>query len=222
MIKFENVSKIFKEKENTITALDNINLEIENNSFTMIVGKSGSGKTTLLNLIGLMDKPNSGTIFIDGINYHKESNKNQAIFRQNNIGFVFQDYNLEPHFTIFENMELPLLLINYSKKERNRIIIDMLEKIGLEDRINAKAVNLSGGEQQRIAIARSLLNNPSIILADEPCGNLDEENGKCVLEILNNLHLKDKKTIIMVTHNNKHLSYATHTFHLNKGKIIDE
>lgn len=200
MIIVKNLSKIYGSKDASVIALKDINLTIEEGLLTVILGKSGSGKTTLMNMIGGLDKPNSGSVIVDDVDICKLSAKDLANYRNKKIGFVFQSFYLEPSFTVLDNVCMPLMICGIGKKEREARGKEILIKLGLEEKINKKANELSGGQKQRVSLARALINNPDIILADEPTGNLDTKTGKEVMDILKDIS-KSGKTVILVTHN---------------------
>ncbi len=200
MIIVKNLSKIYGSKDASVIALKDINLTIEEGLLTVILGKSGSGKTTLMNMIGGLDKPNSGSVIVDDVDICKLSAKDLANYRNKKIGFVFQSFYLESSFTVLDNVCMPLMICGIGKKEREARGKEILIKLGLEEKINKKANELSGGQKQRVSLARALINNPDIILADEPTGNLDTKTGKEVMNILKDIS-KSGKTVILVTHN---------------------
>lgn len=200
MIIVKNLSKIYGSKDASVIALKDINLTIEEGLLTVILGKSGSGKTTLMNMIGGLDKPNSGSVIVDDVDICKLSAKDLANYRNKKIGFVFQSFYLESSFTVLDNVCMPLMICGIGKKEREARGKEILIKLGLEEKINKKANELSGGQKQRVSLARALINNPDIILADEPTGNLDTKTGKEVMDILKDIS-KSGKTVILVTHN---------------------
>nr|MDO8044922.1 ABC transporter ATP-binding protein [Candidatus Baldrarchaeota archaeon] len=202
--------------------LKNVNLKVYRGEMVAVVGPSGSGKTTLLNLIGTLDKPTSGKIYIEGEDITTKSEKELTLLRRRKIGFVFQFYNLIPVLTAYENVELPLLISGVPKKEREKRVRRLLEMVGLEDRMNHRPDELSGGEQQRVAIARALVNNPSIILADEPTGDLDTETGLMVVQLMRKLAKEEDSTVIMVTHDPQISEIADRIIYLRDGKIIGE
>lgn len=199
LIKLENVKKIYRLEKVDVVALRNISFEIEEGEYVAIVGPSGSGKSTIMNLIGCLDKPTSGRVLIEGKDTKKMSEKKLAEIRRKKIGFVFQQFNLIPRLTAIENVELPMWFAGIDAKERRRRAKKLLEVVGLGDRLNHKPGELSGGQQQRVAIARALANNPSIILADEPTGNLDSKSGEEIISLLEELNSKGK-TLVVVTH----------------------
>lgn len=198
MIKLDDVVKQYKVGDSFVSASDHISFEIPDSTFVSISGKSGSGKTTLLNLIGGKEIPDSGKILIDGVDINRLSDREQSKFRNENIGYVFQSFLLEPSMTALENVELPLIIRKYSKEKRRQIAREMLEKVGLENRLFHKPSQMSGGEQQRVSIARALCTAPKILLADEPTGNLDEKTGESIINLMKEL-TKDR-TLILVTH----------------------
>lgn len=196
----ENLKKTYKMGNIEVRALDGVNLVVEDHSFLTITGRSGSGKTTLLNMIGCLDQPNEGRIIIDDENVTNLKRSRLPYIRREKIGFVFQNYNLLPALTALENVMLPL---RYNKALRNKAKImaaDMLEKVGLGDRTNHLPTELSGGEQQRVAIARALINSPSVVLADEPTGSVDTQTAREIISLMRELHLKNKQTFIIVSH----------------------
>ncbi len=215
MIEIKELKKYFGK---TI-AVNGINCVFQNNTLTTISGASGSGKTTLLKMIGLITRPTAGTILIDGVNYFEKKDEDRAFMRNQKIGFVFQDYKLDPSYSVGENIALPLLIKGINKKERRELVEQALKKINLLEKMEESPTNLSGGQQQRVAIARALINNPDIILADEPCGNLDEENKEYVYQWL--CSLKKGKIVIVVTHEAERISDADQRFILAKGELAD-
>lgn len=220
MIKINNLSKVFGQGDAKVVALDNVNCEIEEGKFVALIGKSGSGKSTLLNIIGALEKPSQGNIQIDGVDLFSMTSNELADYRNKKLGYVFQSFYLEPDFTVLENVAMPLLIAGANKKTRENKARDYIEKLGLGAKTNEKVKNLSGGQKQRVAIARALVNDPSIILADEPTGNLDTANGRDVINILREI-ADGGKTVIMVTHNLKDAEIADETIELQDGKISD-
>jgi putative ABC transport system ATP-binding protein len=202
-----------------VPALRGINLNIKRGDFISIMGKSGSGKSTLLQVIGGLQRPTKGKVFIGDIDITKLNENSLAIFRRKNIGFVFQSYNLIPTLTAIENVELPMIFFNKNLKERRERAIFLLTKFKLEERINHKPSELSGGEQQRVAIARSLANDPEIILADEPTGNLDSVTGESIMGEFLNINKNFNKTVIVVTHAREVAEYANKIIHIKDGNI---
>ena len=201
IIKLENINKVYRTEEIETLALENVNIEIEKGEFISIMGPSGCGKSTLLNIIGLLDTPTRVTISIDGTSIGKTSDSKLAAFRNAKLGFVFQSFHLINSLNVFDNVELPLLYRSTGSSERNRLVKDALERVGLSHRMRHTPSQLSGGQCQRVAIARAIVGNPEIILADEPTGNLDSKMGSEVMNLLHNLNKEDGRTIVMVTHN---------------------
>ena len=221
MIKFENVSKVFNKDTNPIVVFDNLNLEIETNKFVSILGRSGSGKSTLLNLIGGIENADKGNIYIGDKNITNLNKDSLAQFRNEEIGYIFQKFILEPSLSVLDNVAIPLVIRGVDKKEREKRAKEVLTILNLEDRINETVRNLSGGEQQRVCIARALIGDANIILADEPTGNLDYERGQEVLRYLKNISLEGK-SVILVTHNKEDAyKYSDYVYEINDGKIIN-
>ena len=219
MITLKNVSKTFIKNNENIKALEDFSYEFNEGKLYAITGHSGSGKSTLLSIIGLIQKSDNGTYLFNGADVTKFNNNEMSEFRMKNIGFVFQDYMLDPYLDALENVMLPLLNNKDVKaSDRESLAKSLLDKVGLKERYNHFPKELSGGEQQRVAIARALVNDPKIILADEPTGNLDVDNEKIILDIFKDL-VNDNKCVIMVTHNNDLVSYADFNIILNKGRI---
>jgi putative ABC transport system ATP-binding protein len=204
----------------TVHALDGIDVTIDQGEFMGIVGPSGSGKSTLLYLIGGLDQPTSGEIWVDGLNIAELDENGLAHFRQKSIGFIFQSFNLIATMTALQNVEFPMLFARVAPKERQERAKHALEIVGLGDRIQHKPTELSGGQQQRVSIARSLVNNPAIILADEPTGNLDSKSGGEVINILRRLNQEENRTIIMVTHDQSLLTATTRHIQLLDGRVL--
>jgi len=214
-IRLENVYKIYRIGKQEVKALNGISFSIKKGDFISIMGPSGSGKSTLLNLIGCLDKPTEGEIFIDGVNIFSLNDDELTIIRRDRIGFIFQKFNLIPTLTALENVELPMIFNGGRKREK---AIKLLEMVGIGDKINSKPAELSGGQQQRVAIARALANNPSIILADEPTGNLDSRTGSEIMNILEDLN-KRGRTIVMVTHDPSIAEYSEKIIKIRDGRI---
>lgn len=221
MIELKEVSKIYIESDNTITAADNINLTIDTGCFISVVGRSGSGKSTLLKMMGGLLAPTSGKIIIDGQCITDLSDEEISIIKYSKIGFVFQDYFLEESFTVYQNLEIALMISNCDRKERKQIIQKVLAEVGLSDKENTLVGHLSGGEKQRVSIARAMVNNPDIIMADEPCGNLDSYNGEKIMELLKKQNQLGK-TIILITHNLEDASVADRIITMKDGAIIQD
>ncbi len=219
MLKLHDVKKEYKTPGGCFSALGGISLCVEDGEFVAIVGKSGSGKSTLLNLIGTLDSATSGSILLDGQDIANMNSRQIAEFRNKSIGFVFQKFNLEPEYTVFQNVELPLV-IGGSTKNTQRVQA-VLEQLDLTSKAKMKTKLLSGGEQQRVAIARAIINDPKLILADEPCGNLDTTNSNTVMSILQSLN-QQGKTIILVTHDQEDARKAQRIVTLSNGRIISD
>lgn len=220
VIELSNVSKTYKMDDVEVRALKNVNLKMNKKEFVVIMGPSGSGKSTLLQMIGCLDRPTEGKIILDGTDISKLNDSELARLRGNKIGFIFQFFNLYPTLTALENVELPMIITEKNKDERKRKILKLLKTVGMEQRADHLPSQLSGGERQRIAIARALANNPSLILADEPTGNLDSKTGNEIMKFLNRLQEKEEKTIVMVTHEFGIAKYAERIIHLKDGEII--
>lgn len=202
LIQLKEITKVYRTREIETTALDNINIGIEKGEFVSVMGPSGCGKSTLLNIVGLLDKPTSGSVTIDGELTSELSDRALAALRNRRLGFVFQSFHLIPTLNVADNVELPLIYRKgVSASERRRLVEEVLEKVGLSHRTRHMPAQLSGGQSQRVAIARAIVGSPEIILADEPTGNLDSRMGAEVMDILHRLNREDGKTIVMVTHN---------------------
>jgi len=205
-----------------VPALTNLNLEVNKGEFIAIMGPSGSGKTTLLNIIGCIDKPTEGRLLLDGVEVDKMPDNQLYRIRRDKMGFVFQTFNLLPYLNARENVELPMEMKIKSKEERKRKASELLAMVGLSGRESHRPQRLSSGEQQRVAIARALANDPAIILADEPTGNLDTQNKQDIVKLLANLNIKNKTTIIMVTHDSQVAAHTERVLLLKDGKILKE
>lgn len=201
IIKLSGINKIYRTNEIETLALENVNIEVPKGEFLSIMGPSGCGKSTLLNIVGLLDSPTSGTVEIDGTLVKDMKDKQLAAFRNKELGFVFQSFHLINSLNVIDNVELPLLYRKMSARDRTRMAREVLERVGLSHRMRHMPTQLSGGQCQRVAIARAIVGNPEIILADEPTGNLDSKMGAEVMELLHKLNKEDKRTIVMVTHN---------------------
>jgi putative ABC transport system ATP-binding protein len=221
LIKFSNVWKTYNLGKIKLDVLKNINLEIKNKEFVIIIGSSGSGKSTLLNLISCLDKPSKGNIIFKGKNISELSEDELSEIRGKKIGFIFQRFNLLNHLTALENVLIPTIFQKIPEPEALAKAKEILKKTGLELRMNHRPGELSGGENQRVAVARSLVNNPEIIVADEPTGNLDSKTGIKIMETLKNLN-REGKTIIMVTHDRELISYGSKVITIKDGEIKDE
>jgi putative ABC transport system ATP-binding protein len=220
VVQVRNVSKVFKRDAFEVKALDDVSIEIAGGEFLALMGPSGSGKTTLLNMIAAIDRPTAGELLVLGENVFRFSDSQSAHWRNTHIGYVFQTFNLIPVLTAFENVELPLLLTKLSGPERREHVMTALKLVGLEDRVNHLPKQLSGGQEQRVAIARAIVSDPTLLLADEPTGDLDSHSATEVLEILKRLNEGFNKTIVMVTHDPHAASYAHVTRHLEKGMLL--
>jgi putative ABC transport system ATP-binding protein len=203
-------------------ALRGINIKIGDGEFTAIAGPSGSGKTTLLNIIGCLDVPTKGKVFIDGTDINELSSKGKAELRKNEIGFIFQTFNLIPVLTAYENVEIPLILLNLEPDKKKEQIVTILEEVGLGDFINRRPNEMSGGQQQRVAIARALVKEPSMVLADEPTANLDSTTAKEILALMQELNGKHKTTFIFSTHDQLVMDYSRRTVNLRDGRIVED
>lgn len=220
LVEVRNLSRIFRRDSVEVVALQDINLEIPAGDFLALMGPSGSGKSTLLNIIAGIDRPTSGIVRVGGVEIQQMSEDELARWRNHHIGFVFQTFNLIPVLTAFENVELPLLLTNLSKQERREHVLTALKLVGLSDRVDHYPRQLSGGQEQRVAIARAIVTDPTIILADEPTGDLDARSAQEVLNLLQQLNEQFNKTIILVTHDPRAAHYAKHERHLEKGVLL--
>jgi putative ABC transport system ATP-binding protein len=221
ILKLEDVGKTYQMGKVSVPVLKHINLEIEKSEYVSIVGPSGSGKSTMMNLVGALDRPTEGKVFLNGKDISRFSDDRLATLRQKTIGFVFQQFNLIPRLTTVENVELPMWFAGVPKGKRIKRARDLLRQVGLGNRLKHKSTELSGGEMQRVAIARALANNPEIILADEPTGNLDSKSGAEIAKMLNKLD-EEGKTIIIVTHDPKMAKMARRIISLKDGEIVDD
>lgn len=219
MIEILGMKKIYKMGENEVRALDGVDLKIKPNEFVAIIGPSGSGKSTLMNMIGCLDTPTEGEYLIDGNEASELHDDEQAFIRNKKIGFIFQQYNLLPKLTVFENVELPLIYAGIPSHKRKEMVKTALERVDMYDRRHHKPTELSGGQQQRTSIARALAARPPIILADEPTGALDSKTGTEVLNMLKELH-KEGKTVVLITHDNKIAHEADRIVRIMDGKIV--
>jgi len=222
LIDIQSIRKSYLRGNEEIIVLDDISIQIPKGDFLALMGPSGSGKTTLLNLIAGLDTPDSGAIFIGNKNISGMKERELTRWRASNVGFVFQFYNLIPVLSALENVMLPLSLLQMSEKERKERASFVLEVVGLKDRLNHFPRQLSGGQEQRVAIARSIVSDPTIIVADEPTGDLDRKSASEVMSLLGRIHKEFKTTIVMVTHDQNVATSAAHTIHLDKGKLVQQ
>jgi putative ABC transport system ATP-binding protein len=220
VVQARNVSKVFKRDAFEVKALDDVSIDIAPGEFLALMGPSGSGKTTLLNMIAAIDRPTTGELLVQGNNVFRFNDTQAARWRNEHIGYVFQTFNLIPVLTAFENVELPLLLTRLNAQQRRDHVMTALKLVGLEERVNHLPKQLSGGQEQRVAIARAIVSDPTLLLADEPTGDLDRQSATEVLEILKRLNEDFQKTIVMVTHDPHAASYAHVTRHLEKGMLL--
>ena len=220
VVRVQGVAKVYHRDRQPVPVLENIDLEVAPGESVALMGPSGSGKTTLLNLIAGIDRPTSGRIEVAGRDLGGLSERELAAFRSRHIGFIFQLYNLIPVLTAFENVELPLLLTSLSKADRKKHVMTALEVVGLAERISHYPRQLSGGQEQRVAIARAIVTDPTLLLADEPTGDLDKRSEEDVLILLKRLNREFKKSIVMVTHDPKAAATAGRTVHLEKGELV--
>ncbi len=221
VVKVENVTRVYKIGEVETRALRGVDLTIENGEFTALVGPSGSGKTTLLQLIGCLDQPSSGTVWVDGQDVTRLNRNQRADMRRGHIGFIFQFFALIPTLTAFENIEMPLLLNGHTPAERRTRVLELLEAVDLVDRADNRPDQMSGGQQQRVAIARALAPKPALVLADEPTANLDTANGKQVMEIMQRLNQETGVTFIFATHDPRVIKYARRVVTLRDGMVVE-
>lgn len=219
MIKLQNISKIYGEGDSAVLALKNINLDIPDGKLVSIIGKSGSGKSTLMNLIGALDTPTTGEIFNNDFSLNALTSDELAEYRNKNVGFIFQSFYLEPYFTVMENVEMPLLIAGIDKKVRREKAQVIIDKFGLTDKTDKKANQLSGGQKQRTSIARAIIHEPSLILADEPTGSLDIKNGEEVIATLKEIS-SEGRTVILVTHNIEDAKKADYIIELADGEVV--
>jgi len=222
IIEIKDLVKRFPIGGGYFTALDDINLTFSKGEFSGIIGPSGSGKTTLLNILGSLDTPTEGEATVLDRKISKLSHKKAAQLRNGHIGFIFQTYNLLPVYTVYENVEFPLLLLKIPTKERKKAVMDAIEWVGLMEKIKSKPAQLSGGESQRVAIARAMVKKPEIVLADEPTANLDSENSHHILRTMEHLNSELKTTFIFATHDEKVMSYLTRMIRLEDGKVAKD
>jgi putative ABC transport system ATP-binding protein len=221
MIEVKEVSKVYRMGKEKVVALKNVSLKVEKGEFLAIIGPSGSGKSTLMHIVGGLDSPTVGNVFIEGQDISRLKDKQLSKYRNDKIGFVFQAFNLENSQTALENVMMPLIFAGISKKERKERALKVLEQVGLKEYVKHKPNEMSGGQRQRVSIARALVNNPEIIFADEPTGNLDSKSGENIMELFNEINAKGY-TIIMVTHNPLEANKAKRVVKIKDGEIISD
>ena len=219
LIETRDLYKIYNPGENEVRALDGVNLTVDVGEFVAIVGQSGSGKSTLMNMIGCLDVPTTGTYLLNGIDVGSLSDNELSEIRNNQVGFIFQSFNLIQNLTAYENVELPLIYRGVSAQKRRTLVLRALERVALSDRMSHKPSEMSGGQQQRVAVARALAGDPPLILADEPTGNLDTKSGTQVFDIIKDLH-REGNTIVLITHDNELAERAERRVHIVDGKIV--
>jgi putative ABC transport system ATP-binding protein len=222
MIVGSNLSRIYGKGSVEVRALDGVDISIRKGEFVGITGASGSGKSTLLHLLGLLDRPTSGSLVIDGVEVASLNERQRTLFRLKRLGYVFQDYALVPELTAEENIYLPSKVRGMTSRECSMICRDILGLVGLKDRVSFLPGEMSGGEQQRVAIARALVNNPAILLADEPCANLDTRNSTTILELIRKLNKDLNQTVVMVSHEDWHRKYFDRVISMRDGKIVTD
>jgi len=222
LVEIRNVSKVYERGKQKVVVLRHIDLDIAQGDFLALMGPSGSGKTTLLNLIGGLDSPTQGQISVGGTRIDNLNQGALAKWRASNVGFIFQFYNLLPMLSAQKNVELPLLLTKLGAAQRKKNAAIALQLVGLADRAGHKPTELSGGQQQRVAIARAIVSDPTLLVCDEPTGDLDRHSAEDVLGLLQTLNRQHGKTIVMVTHDPKAAEYASHTLHLDKGTLVEQ
>ena len=220
IVEIRDLTKTYLQGEIKVTALNSVSLDIATGEFLALMGPSGSGKSTLLHILAGVDRPTSGTCRVQGVNVPNLNESDLADWRNQNVGFVFQTFNLIPVLTAFENVELPLLLTKLNRQERRAQVETALSLVGLGDRMKHLPRQLSGGQEQRVAIARALVTDPALVVADEPTGNLDHNSATEVLSILQSLSQQMSKTVIMVTHDPKAAAFASRIIHLEKGELV--
>jgi putative ABC transport system ATP-binding protein len=222
LVSLKGVSKTYTRGKQAVPVLQNLDLDIAQGQFLALMGPSGSGKTTLLNLIGGLDRPTAGSVTVDGERIDQLSSGQLAKWRSRHVGFVFQFYNLLPVLTAEKNVELPLLLTSLNKAQRQKHVETALDIVGLKDRAKHKPSELSGGQAQRVAIARALVADPTLLVCDEPTGDLDRKTADEILNLLQVLNKEHGKTIVMVTHDQKAADFASHELHLDKGVLVEQ
>ena len=222
IVEIKNLIKKFSIGGSYFTALNEISLNIEKGEFCGLVGASGSGKTTLLNIIGGLDSPTSGDVKVLNKTIGETSHTERALIRRENMGFIFQSYNLLPVYSVYENVELPLILNKVEKNNRRQKVLDAIDAVGLSDKVNSRPNQLSGGQCQRTAIARAIVHNPALILADEPTANLDSENSHHIMQIMKQLNNEYNTSFIFATHDEKIMSYLKRIIHIEDGRIFKD
>jgi putative ABC transport system ATP-binding protein len=219
LIEIHDIAKNYQTGETDINAIKNMNLHIDDGEFVTIMGQSGSGKSTLLSVLGALNRPSRGKVYIDSMDLYKLSTEQRADFRSEYIGFIFQSFQLVPYLTVIENVEVPMAVTGIKKKKQKQMAMDVLKTVGLKEKSNRLPGQLSGGEQERVAIARAIVNKPPLILADEPTGNLDSNTAIEIMQLLQTLN-QSGHTIIMVTHNKEMSSYASRTINIVDGEAF--
>lgn len=223
LVSLKNVSKDYHTEEVVVNAIQDISLDIEEGKFISFIGPSGAGKSTLLNMIGCIDKASSGELLINGINVNKLNRKESAVFRGENIGFIFQNFNLIPVLTVYENIEYPLIVIKKLKKsEAKPLVEDILKEVGMTEQAHKYPNQISGGQKQRVAVARALVMKPKIVIADEPTANLDSENSYKIIELMHKMQKSHNTTFIFSTHDPKVVKEAEIIFEIIDGKLVDK
>jgi len=220
MIRLESIDKVYRTERVETLALHNINLDVAQGEFVSIMGPSGCGKSTLLNLIGLLDRPTGGALSLDGGKINGAGDKALAKLRNEKLGFVFQSFHLVPDLTVVDNVEIPLLYRKIAAKDRRKMALAALDRVGLASRVHHFPTQLSGGQQQRVAIARAIVGKPRILLADEPTGNLDSQMGEEIMEILHGLNREQKTTVVMVTHDERFAKQTDRIVRLFDGRQV--
>ena len=218
LIEIQDICKVYNPGENEVRALDHVSLNIQKGEFVAIIGQSGSGKSTLMNMLGCLDVPTSGIYILNGSDVSDMTDDELSDIRNQEIGFIFQGFNLIPGLNAMENVELPLIYRGVAKKERHRLAVNALTKVGLDHRLDHKPAEMSGGQQQRVAIARAIAQAPPVILADEPTGNLDSASSKEIIQILKELH-REGRTVIIITHDNEIAAQAKRVIRIRDGRI---
>jgi putative ABC transport system ATP-binding protein len=220
LVRLQNLSKAYTEGKSNRTILSHINVTFNAGEFVLLLGQSGSGKSTLLNLISGLDSPDSGEVWVDGVAINRLNERQRTLFRREHVGFIFQFFNLIPSLTVFENITLPLQLNGGVTPAKEQHVRSLLDRVGLTERQRAFPDRLSGGEQQRVAILRAITHNPSLLLADEPTGNLDEDTGRIIIQLLLELTRQANKTLIMATHNPEIIPLADKVYRIKHGELI--